>query len=135
MNLIEKLYEVDWWVVDELSHIPTGAKGSSQEALRDDYAAYRKIHRKLSADLPARAALVQAVYNLRRLDRNFDPAYDAAFFFGGSTISRTLSADPLAAEIEAMAAQGGGGRKPVGHRVDKHQVRHADVTARTEARV
>ena len=108
MNITQMLSRVDWTVVEELHHIPEGRKGSLQDTLRMEYAAFRSAHRQLGADLPPRAALAQAVFNIRRAEPEFQPRYDAGFFYEGSHMSRTLSADPLTAEIQALAAQGGG---------------------------
>jgi hypothetical protein len=107
MNIAAMLTRVDWTVVEELHHIPEGRSGSLQEALRVEYAAYRSAHRQLGADLPPRAALIQAVFNIRRTHPDFLPLYDASFFYEGSHMSRTLAADPLSEEIQAIAAQGG----------------------------
>lgn len=113
MNLTEHitsaLTRLDWNVVDELHHIPRGKRGSLQEALRLEYAGYRMAHRAAKAALSPKAALAQAVFNLRRWTPEFQPRYDAGFFFEGSHMSRTLACDPLAVQIEAMAASGGHG--------------------------
>ena len=108
MNIPDMIARIDWTVVDELHHIPEGRKGSLQEALRVEYAAYRALHRKLGTALTPRAALDQAIFNIRRAFPEFQPRYDAGFFFEASHMSRTLAGDPLAAEIHDMAANGGG---------------------------
>jgi hypothetical protein len=105
VNIADMLTRVDWTVVDELHHIPEGRRGSLQEALRVDYAAYRSAHRQLGADLPPRAALDQAVFNIRRTNPDFMPLYNATFFLERAQPSRTLAADPLAVEIQEMAVQ------------------------------
>ncbi len=111
--ITDAVSRIDWKVVEELSHIPAGKKHSLQDDLRIEYAAYRTIHRQLEADLPARAALMQAVYNIRRSHPRFKPHYDEAFFFGGSRMSMTLAGDPLVEEIQAVAAAGGQGKTKV----------------------
>ena len=111
MNIAAMLARIDWTVVEELHHLPEGREGSLQEALRGEYAAYRSTHREMGADLPPRAALVQAVFNIRRTHPEFKPRYDASFFYESSHMTRTLADDPLTAEIQAMAAQGGGGSR------------------------
>lgn len=107
MKIADALKHIDWTILDELEHIPAGKAGSLQAALRVEYAQYRTIHRQLNARLPARAALIQAVYELRRTNPEFEPRYDAPFFYEGSLMSRALSSDPLAEEIHATAAKGG----------------------------
>ena len=67
---------------------------------------------RLGAHLPARAALLQAAFNIQRTHPEFKPRYDAGFFFEGAHMGSTLVTDPLAEEIHAMAADGG--RRPVG---------------------
>lgn len=79
-NLGEHLSDVDWTVVQELSHIPRGHEQPLQEMLRREYVAYRKIHRDMAASLPPQAALDQAVFNIRRDAPDFQPQYDIAFF-------------------------------------------------------
>ncbi len=123
MNLIQKIARVDWTVVEELQHVPAGAKGSWQEALRNEYAAYRKIHRNIAPSLPPRAALSQAIHNIQRIDPKFQPRYDAEFFFGGTRMSTTLKGDPLAAEIMSIAANGGGSHTPqVQKEAEEHSI-------------
>jgi len=107
MNIPAMLSRIDWTVIEELHHIPEGRKGSLQEALRVEYAAYRSIHRHLGADLSPRFALIQAVFNIRRTHPDFEPLYDASFFYEGTHMARTLAADPLSREIQAVAASGG----------------------------
>lgn len=109
MNLTEAIAQADWSIVEELHHIPQGKSGTPQRALRMEYAAYRRLHRQLGTKLPPSAALTQAVFNVRRIWPDFEPRYDAGFFFEGSHMSRTLAGDDLTAEIEAMAANGGDG--------------------------
>ncbi|GEM_PF-5446252 len=115
MDLSQQISAVDWTVVEELHHIPHGRKSSLQEALRVEYAAYRKLHRQLGASLPPSAALQQAVHNLRRAFPDFEPRYDRAFFFEGSRTGRSLAGDPLAAEIHNQAANGGGASRRYAH--------------------
>src|SRR5579884_3391085 len=107
MDIASALSRTDWTIVDELHHIPCGRKGSLQEALRVEYSAYRRIHRQLGSALPPRAAFVQAIHNIRRRFPDFQPAYDAGFFFEQSRMGATLHDDPLAREVAAIAAAGG----------------------------
>ncbi|HZT95925.1 MAG TPA: hypothetical protein VFB34_03710 [Chloroflexota bacterium] len=105
------LGRVDWTVIDELSHLPSGRHASAQEELRQEYYALRIIHRQIGAQLPPRAALTQALYNVRRRHPRFHPRYDSSYFFGESKMATTLSGDPHVEEIEAMALAGGHGRR------------------------
>jgi DNA gyrase inhibitor GyrI len=107
MSLQTTLSSIDWTVIDELQHLPTGAEGSPQEKLRHEYAVFRTLHRRMNADMQPHDALVQAIVNVKRHHPDFTPRYDASFFVAGSTIAATLANDELAQSIQAMAANGG----------------------------
>jgi hypothetical protein len=64
--------------MDELQQIPRGKQGSAQEALRQEYIAFRTLHRRLSAPLPPAAAFDQALFNIRRAAPTFEPKTGAA---------------------------------------------------------
>ena len=82
INIRTGLFQLDWELVDELHHIPIGRKGSPQEVLRTEYAAYRAIHRSIGANLPAQAAFDQAVFNIHREAPGFQPRSDSHFVAG-----------------------------------------------------
>jgi len=107
MNLQDALAAIDWTVVEELKHIPSGAVSSPQQMLRQEYAAFRSVHRELTDQLRPRDGLVQAIANVKRTHSGFVPRYDGVFFFSDSAIAATLAEDELAMEIHAIARNGG----------------------------
>jgi hypothetical protein len=82
LNLEAVLATIDWTVVDELRHVPSGSPQSEQESLRREYAVFRSLHRRLSTDLQPADALAQALRRVESEHPGFAPRYDFAFFFG-----------------------------------------------------
>jgi hypothetical protein len=89
-------------VAEELQHIRRGLPHSEQEELRTEYAAFRTLHLGDSEILPASAALIQAVFNIRRHSPAFEPEYDLAFFFGAGVGRDVLDGYTYRQELEAL---------------------------------